>query len=269
MQAYGYTLTLIRVDYTTARLARNVRRILNSDTADLYIAGESLLQGQTLDLLHTVSSRLICYVPFCAPLTTRLDYRWISQVDYDYAEAHRALVQCLNKELVADAIYVGFGDDADRKKYAMLNRAFLSHHLCGRNLPRLLFAPREIGLWDQAYRHNRLVVQKYRRELTGKRLIFCGSNFTAYALADQLREEGLELDRDCHIVTYGGLSPVAKPYALQSDPFSAIAFSIPRAAQKICELAMKLVDDPVPQKIKVPVSFMPSPAFGGSLHQII
>ena len=44
LQASGYTLTLIRVDFSSSEMSRHVRRIIRSDIADIYIVGEYLLQ---------------------------------------------------------------------------------------------------------------------------------------------------------------------------------------------------------------------------------
>ena len=269
LQAYGYTLTLIRVDYATPVLARNVRRILKSDTADIYIAGAILLKGQTLDLLRQVSSRLISFMPFCATKTVHIDYRWISQIDFEYEKAHDALVRLLPKEYLQSAIYLGAGDLSDQQKYSMLTKALRNHYHSVYHLPKL-YHQQHYTLWDQCYRQSRKIWQSHLPELMDRKLFFCGNQYAAYALSDLLQTKGLQPDRDFLVVTYGGLSQLTTSYAQDHDPFSVISYSIKQTSQAICDLAMRLVDDPTPQQIDIPVSFTPSPALGGTLpHQII
>jgi len=262
LQAYGYTLTLIRVDYATPVLAKNVRRILKSDTADIYISGAILLQGQTLELLRQVGSRLISFMPFCATQAVHLDCRWVSQIDFNYSKAFRTLVQLIPKENLQSALYVGDGDLSDQQKYTMLLTALRHHYLPSYHLPQLYHHQRH-ALWDQDYRQKRKLLQKHIPQLMDKKLFFCGSKYNAYALSDLLQEKGLQPDRDFLIVTSGAFSPLTAPYYLEQDPFSCISYSAKQTAQAICELAMKLIDDPTPQQINIPVSFTPSPALGG------
>ena len=53
LQLSSYTVTLIRVGSNPQKITEDVKRILKSNIADIYIASDSILSGQTLDRKST------------------------------------------------------------------------------------------------------------------------------------------------------------------------------------------------------------------------
>ena len=97
LQLNSYTMSLIYVGITPHDITKDVKRILKSNIADIYIASDSILSGQTLELLHDVNSRLVRFLPFNAPARKFQSYHWISNVEYDYEQAYDNAAKILPK----------------------------------------------------------------------------------------------------------------------------------------------------------------------------
>ncbi len=267
LQSFNYTLTLIRVDYTSPKLAQNIKRILKSDNIDVYIAGAGLLQGQTVEFIRSMRSGLISYVPFCAPFATEYKNKNVSIATHDYDEAFRQFARTVPRHLLDSAIYLG-NDMTDDWKYSTVKHALAQHHKKNFKIP---FINIEVGLSlrDRAYRMIYSMFDKIYPVLENRKLFICGGSSIAQALSDYLCGKGLIADRDFFIVTFGIFSDLLSQYDYRGDPFSAFGYRTESAARRIAELALTLTENPVPQKIMIPVHFKPSPAFGGSVENLI
>ena len=269
LQQSGYSLTLIRIDYTRSDHGTTTRHILRSNTADIYIAGAGLLRDQTLDLLHEMSSRLICCTPFCSPVLKGEQYHWISRLDFDYAGAFRSAARIIPKELFSSMIYLDQENSTGREKYSFVRRMIAENRLPESPDPPFFHDGRRC-LWDQAYRAYRCWLDQIRPGIEGRKLYWCGSNILAQALTDLLQESGLRPDRDFFVVTFGALCDTAEKYRIFPDPCSVIYYQVEQLGHLLCEQIMSLIENPMPQNTIVPVAFLPSPALGGGApRQII
>ncbi len=253
LQSSNYTLTLIRVDYTSSKLAENVKRILKSNTVDIYIAGSGLLKGQTMDFMQSMSSRLICYTPFCAPVDINAKYRWISHVMYDYENAFRGFSDFFADELSDAAVYIG-SDMTDEWKFATVIYAINQNLQKKCNIPKIMLESKNI-LRDQSYRTIYELVDEFFPVLKEYRFFICGSLITAQVLSDYLRRRGLQQKKDFKILSFSGFSRLADRYVSKNDDFSVIGYSVDTLAAELCELAMQLIDNPLPQTIHIPAIF--------------
>ena len=122
LQASGYALTLIRVDFSSSEMSRHVRRIIRSNIADIYIVGEYLLQGQTPELLHKVSSRVICFYTTMTGGKYLKHYPWISSIGYDYEAAFMSAVEQLPENLLADLVFFGKNNEPSADKIHLLRK---------------------------------------------------------------------------------------------------------------------------------------------------
>ena len=267
LQSFNYTLTLIRIDYSSPKLAQNVNRILKSNIVDIYIAGAGMLRGQTIDFLHSMSSRLISYIPFCAPVSIKNKHNWISTVIHDHESAFRKLVQTIPEKLLYSAIYLG-EDETDNWKNATIRQYLTSHYKKSFKFANIMLDKGKT-LRDRSYRSAYALIDKIYPALQGHKLYFCGGSLLAQALSDYLKNKGLQIDRDFFIVTFGIFSKLTANYDYEPDSFSAFGYRAESAARRIAELAMELTENPLPRKIMIPIHFIPSPAFGGTAEKLI
>ena len=269
LQRYGYSLNLMRVDYNQTEHGTSTRHILKSNMADVYIAGTGLLQDQTLELLHSVSNRLICWTPYCSTGVIQEQHHWISRLDFDYANAFDTAAQTIPKELFRSMIYLDENYLSGQQKYQMVSEMIRKHHLPVYGDP-CVWCEFQRCLWDQSYRFYRQWLASVYPRIKGKKLYWCGNNNLAQALNDFLQQKGLVADRDFFIVTFGTLSKTADSYQIFQDPFSVINYQVEQIVYQLGELILELIEYSVPQTKLVPVSFAASPALGGtSPRQII
>ena len=262
LQFSSYTMTLIRVGSNPQKITGDVKRILKSNIADIYIASDSILQGQTLELLHVVNTRLIRFTPFNAPVKKIQSYHWISNVEYDYEQAYDDAAKIIPKEAFSSMIYVGYGDVTDEVKYSALQKMILKHQITDAKIP---YFTRENGcvIWDQTYRKNREMIEAIWNKIKDKKYYWVGCILLAQALADHMKSLGLIPDQDFFIITYGVFGKIDGMTESAPDPFSVIGYHAGISAEIISELAMNLLEDPSPQKAMIPVTFQPSAALGG------
>ena len=262
LQLYSYTISLIRVGRKQQNITADVKRILKSNIADIFIASDSILSGQTLELLHSVNSRLIRFSPFNAPVRKSKSYHWISNVEYDYEPAYNDAAGRLPKELFSSMLYLGYGDVTDHVKLKALRKIITEFRLSESEIP-YFYQSTGCDIWDQTYRANRKIIAQIYQAIKGKKCYWVGCVLLAQALSDHMQTLGLVPDRDFFIVTYGVFAKTDRYPGSPVDPFSVIGYHVETAAEKMCELSMEVIEDPVPQKAQIPVDFQPSAAFGG------
>ena len=261
LQASGYTLTLIRVDFSSGEMTRHVRRIIRSDIADIYIVGEYLLQGQILDLLRQVSPRVICFYTTIQGGKYLKHYPWISSIAYDYKASFMQAVMQLPDELLSDLVFVGRDNEPSADKLQLLRKCFRE---TGR--PKLRFAKVLFGSGDKVtlpsrgYRTARRAVTENLPRLLNHRLYWCAGHSSALALNDVLSENGLVCGRDFQIVTFRPRCELLKAYDPDpdTDDFNFLVTNSDEFAWRLSELVLTLIDDPSPRHISIPVGFQMS-----------
>jgi DNA-binding LacI/PurR family transcriptional regulator len=263
LQTSSYTMTLIRVGSNQQKITSEVKRILKSNIADIYIAGDSILYGQTLELLHAVNTRLIRFTPFNAPVRELQSYHGISHVEYDYIPAYDEAAKIIPEDAYSSMIYLGYGDVTDEVKYDALQKMITRHHVTESKIP--YFTQQDPGsvIWDQTYRKNRLLIERIWQEIKGKKYYWVGCLLLAQALSDHMQSLGLVPDQDFFIITYGVFGKINGLSGTSPDPFSVIGYHAGTTAEIMGELAMELLEDPSPHKAMIPVTFQPSAALGG------
>ena len=262
LQLNSYTMSLVYVGITPYDITKDVKRILKSNIADLYIASDSILSGQTLELLHAVNTRLIRFTPFNSPIRKFQSYHWISNVEYDYTPAYSEAAKQIPEEMYSSMLYLGYGDVTDKVKFEALQKMISEHNLSDHEIPVFLL---ETGcdIWDQTYRANREMIAQIYPQIKGKKLYWVGCLLLAQALSDHMQSLGLIPDQDFFIITYGVFGKINGLSGTSPDPFSVIGYHAGNAAGIIGELAMDLLEDPTPHKAMIPVTFQPSAALGG------
>jgi hypothetical protein len=92
LQASGYILELIRVDFSPQKLVASVKNILRSKEADVYVIGGGLLKGQSLEFLHKISSRLILRLNAQSVHNPYPEFHWLSYLRADRRNGRRQRV---------------------------------------------------------------------------------------------------------------------------------------------------------------------------------
>ena len=262
LQLNSYTMTLINVGTNPQNITKGVKQILKSNIADIYIASDSILSGQTLDLLRSVNTRLIRFSPFNSPFTKIRSHNWISNVKYDYEQAYDIAAEMIPEEFFSSMLYLGHGDCTDHVKYDSLKSMINKHHLTDKEIP-FIFQETGCDIWDKTYRANRKMIAQIYDRLKGIKVYWVGCILLAQALSDHLQSLGLIPEQDFFIITYGVFCKTECPPGSPADTFSVIGYHAETAAEKICELAMNFLETALPQEAVIPVTFFPSVAFGG------
>jgi DNA-binding LacI/PurR family transcriptional regulator len=256
LQASGYALTLIRVDFSSSEMSRHVRRIIRSDIADIYIVGEYLLQGQTLELLHKVSSRVICFYTTMSGGKYLKHYPWISSIGYDYEVAFMSAVEQLPGELLSDLVFFGKDNEPSADKIQLLRKCLRQKGKNKFRFLKILFGSGDrTTLPSWGYRTGRRAVREKIGSLLGHKLFWCAGRPSAEALCDELSDRGQVCGRDFEIVTFQSASELLRNYDPVDDDFNFLITNPDEFAWRLSELALALVDDPSPRHISIPVGF--------------
>ncbi len=256
LQASGYALTLIRVDFSSSEMSRHVRRIIRSGIADIYIVGEYLLQGQTPELLHKVSSRVICFYTTMTGGKYLKHYPWISSIGYDYEAAFMSAVEQLPENLLADLVFFGKNNEPSADKIHLLRKCFRQKGKNKFRFLKILFGSGgRVTLPSWGYRIGRRAVREKIDSLLGHKLFWCAGRPSAEALCDELSDQGLVCGRDFEIVTFQSCSELLRNYEPADDDFNFLITNPDEFAWRLSELALALVDDPSPRHISIPVGF--------------
>ncbi len=256
LQASGYALTLIRVDFSSSEMSRNVRRIIRSDIADIYIIGEYLLQGQTLELLHKVSPRVICFYTTIQGGKYLKHYPWISSIGYDYEGAFRSAVEQLPADLLADLVFFGKNNESTADKIQLLRKCLRQKGKNKFRFLKILFGSGErVTLPAWGYRIGRRAVREKIGSLLGHKLFWCAGRSSAEALCDELSGRGQVCGRDFEIVTFQTSSELLRNYDPVEDDFNGLITVPDEFAWRLSELALALIDDPSPRHVIIPVGF--------------
>ena len=257
LQANGYTLTLIRVDFSSRDMARNVRRILKSSIADIYVIGSSLLSGQTVELLHRISHRVICFY-------TSNDYNsgktrkfppWLSSIRYDYENSFAEAVRQIPAGLLDEIIYFGTDREVSQERISLLRKCLRGKPGISGKLPHLLFGSERHASGSDGYRITARIVRENLERLKTRRLYWCEGRVFATALKDELEQSGLVCGRDFEIVSFKEYSILRRNYDIVDDDFCYLVINVDRFADRLCELILSLVDDPTPKHAVVPIHF--------------
>ena len=202
LQAGGYTLTLIRVDFSSPEMYRRVRRIIKSSIADLYIIGSSLLNGQTVELLHSVSRRIICTYNGFDVWKPAKYHSLVSTIRHDYETSFTQAVEQIPLPLLKDMIFFGYHNRSADEKVHLLRKCLRQHHLSLSRNAAMLYGPGQVSFGLTDYRTAVSMVRENLDRLSGHKLFWTESSNAAAALKDELARTGMICGRDFEVVTY-------------------------------------------------------------------
>ena len=245
LQTSGYTLELIRLDYSAEKKVKHLRQILNSGMADVYVVGAGLLNGQSLELLHRNSARLILTLSEEMSSNPYPDHHWLSYFIYRTEEASQAAYDFIPPEHRGKIIYFGRDNRSSALKIKRLKRIMALRGDDPDRLEIFLYGKNMKIFSDNACR----VAGRFVRENIEKFLpvtaFWCGG-FSSCMLYDELLLHGKVPDRDFTLISQGQNSKLLIPPV---PGIHTIARDVDLAAEKLCEQIFQLIDDPQPRKV--------------------
>ena len=265
LQASGYTLTLIRVDFSSPKMILHVRHIIKSDIADLYIVGSSLLNGQTIELFHRISRRVICYYTGSDIWKPARFHSLISSIRYDHETSFRQATEQIPLPLLRDSFFFGYCDRDAEEKLHLLRRQLRKHHISLTRSRVVLYGSGLISSGLATYRDGVRAVHENLERIRDHRLYWVESTPAAAALKDELERTGSTCGSDYQIVTYRFYSSLRQDYSRIDDDFCHLVCDEDQFARTLSELILTLIDDPTPRHLVIPTRFEISDSLAAQL----
>ena len=251
LQRSGYILELIRVDFSPDKLVASVRNILKSEEADVYVIGGAMLNGQSLELLHRISSRIILILNM--EMMVYPEFHWLSYFICDYRPALRQALRNIPERLLPQAVFFGHNSFASQTRLEQVRQLGAE---TGRDFSRMetyLFGNREYIAPDQAYRTARREIAGDYPYLSRFKVFICSGN-SADVLYDELVLHGKVPGRDFQMIAFcrkSSLSP------MPTEKINYICRDMDAEAALLCEQILELTDDPTPRKVISESVFIP------------
>ena len=255
LQANGYTLTLIRVDFSSRDLARNVRRILKSSMADIYVIGTSLLSGQTVELLHRISHRVVCTNTNSYFSGSQKFPPWLSTIRYDFESCFAEAVGRIPSDLLENMLFVSKKTRTGEERLRLLQKCLTARNPSCSEIPNFLFGSKLRAFGFDCYRITAAAVRENLDRLKKRQLYWTDGRVFAAALKDELERAGQICGRDFEIVSFRSKNALQENYERVADDFCYLVLDTDRFANSLCELILSLVDDPTARHVAVPMPF--------------
>lgn len=254
LQASGYILELIRLDYSPEKQVQNVRRILNSGTADVYIVGAGMLNGQSLELLHKNSTRLILTLNEEIVRNPYPDHRWLSYFSFSSKEARNQAFAAIPPEHRRNILFFGRDSNSSRIKVENIRQMLKDSKDSSARVDALLHPSEKFIPSDLICRVASNFLFEHAEVLDNYTTFWC-EGLCALSLCDHLTRRGRVPGRDFTIIShldYGKLIPPVDP------GINLIARNIDFEAQKLCEQVLRLIDDPQPENVVFKAVYLPA-----------
>ncbi|MBQ7206171.1 MAG: LacI family DNA-binding transcriptional regulator [Lentisphaeria bacterium] len=254
LQGSGCTLELIRADHRPGRLAPHIRRILDSNTADVYIAGGLMLNGQSLELLRRISPRLILTLNEEMARCPYPDHRWLSYFMYDSSSACSEAFAAIPREHRARMLFFGRDARPSKIKIERIRRLISRHGGTPGELQTLLFGDGRDLAYPEAWRLAVRAIRRHIDRIAGFTAIW-GSGWSAHLLYDELVAAGRVPGRDFTLITTGSAGQSLPPL---EPGINFICRDMDQAAEMLCEYALRLIDEPHPGRVIQKAVFRPA-----------
>lgn len=256
LQASGYTLTLIRVDFSTSEMKQQVRRVIKSNIADVYIIGSSLLNGQTIELLHSINQRIICFYAGFAVWKPPKFHSILSTIRYDYEISFQQAVEQMPQDMLKDMIFFGHNDSSAECKLHQLRKCLRQQHLSISSNSVMLYGDRKhFPLGMDSYRFAIRYIRENIEKIIGHKLYWTESSHAAKALKEVLEQHGSICGRDFEIITHHFVSGVMNRYSRIEDDFCNLVQNEDQFADVLTEQILALVENPLQQHTVIPTRF--------------
>jgi len=256
LQANGYTLTLIRVDFSSRSLARNVRRILKSSIADIYVIGGALLSGQTVELLHRISHRVICLNTNSFFSGSQKFPPWLSTIRYDFEKSFSEAVGQMPSDLLENMVFFSRESQTAKERLRLLQKCLNARNPAFGSIQHVLYGTNTRVSGLDGYRVTAGFVRENLGRLKNRQLYWTDGRVFAAALKDELERAGQVCGRDFEVVSFRSQTVLLQQYERLVDDFCYLILDFGRFADSLCELILSLIDDPTARHVAVPMPFI-------------
>ena len=253
LQASGYTMELIRLEYAPEKQTASFRRIVNAGLADVYIIGAGMLDERSLELLHKNSTRLILTLNGEMQCNPYPEHRWLSYFIHENLEAYADAFAALPPEHLQKMAYWGKNTVSAQLKIDKLSSLQRAAGITGEEIGVFFLEPDSFPI-DLACRVAANYIFKNASAIEKYQTFWC-DGLSAYPLYDHLRHQGKMPGRDFSIVTdgvSGSLLPVIEP------DIHLICRNVDLEAEKLCDQILRLTDNPQPEMVVFKSVFRPA-----------
>lgn len=256
LQRHGYSLIMIPVEPENRKFQGGVRDVLLSDRADGYILGAGLLKEQTTEMFRCTKRPIITLAYHNTPSTGGFPAVEIS-IDQAIREIWRAMPAKLLGEAFA---FFGTRDGSSLSKLAKIREQAPD----GIEVAELLF-PKGSRYNVLDYLQAERAVAEMWPALAERKVIWCATDLTAFALIDAMRRRGLKPGRDIMVIGYDHIESVVpgSPSGLATiDP------GWERCGTVLAREMLKFIASPgAPRRsVVLPARFVPGPSFPFSIE---
>ena len=199
LQRHGYSLIMIPVEPGNRKFQGGVREVLLSDRADGYILGAGLLKEQTTEMFRCTKRPIIALAYHNSPSVVGLPAVEIS-IDRAIREIWRAMPAKLLGERFA---FFGTQDVSSLSKLARVREQAPD----GIEVAELFF-PKGSRYNVLDYLQAAKAAEEMWPALAERKVIWCATDLTAFALIDAMRRRGLEPGRDIMVIGYDHIESV-------------------------------------------------------------
>lgn len=252
--ASGYVMELIRLDCSRKNQVEELRRILKSNLADVYITGAGMLSGQSLNLLHENTSRLILTLNEEIIRNPYPDHHWLSYFKYDSLAAYSEAFAALPREARRKIVYFGSQSPASEISMEKIRSMMRADGTRSPELGKILYRRSPQSPVDFVCRLANACLMDNLSRLEENTTFWC-EGLCAFPLYDQLRRMGRVPGRDFIMVTSAFTSTLLPP---PEPDIHLICRNIDLEAAKLCEQALRLVEDPQPCTVVFKSTFRPA-----------
>ena len=253
LQNYGGSLSINRVTDVPGKVVRDVKRILTSDIADVFIINPSFLTGQNPEFLHQVSSRLVLFTPFMGLNDWLTERKWLSGIYYDHESPHRELIAQLPDELLSDMIFFSSSGNHTERLVKMLKTLLLETRRKARIQTWKFDRAEDTNI--VSYRAARIAATRQFQDYAGHKLYWSAGFTEGVALYDEFRSRGLQHGRDYHLITYGNHQTMKNQTGEELPYFDLCSLD---RSSLLCELILEKLENAVPRQIPIPTPFYPA-----------
>ncbi len=252
LQHHNYALTILHAT-EEAGLEDSVEDFLRSNVADAYIIGSAMITEKVY------SAILNCGRPV---VTTHncgdFDMSHISIISRGYFTAYREVWRQIPPELRGMTAFVAVSSPDSQNKLSVISSAAPNHETPA-------FIPLDFPFTEFCFdRHSaRAAAEKKLQELSRYRLLWCGSDLTAFGIADALSAAGTVPGRDIFLIGHDNIEGIS---SFRGEPFlSTIDTRWEERGRLSARIALEQIASPAPCRIDFPSVYIPRQSFPASL----
>lgn len=229
-------------------LENSVNDFLRSNVADAYIIGSAMITEKVY------AATLNCGRPVVATDSGKFDLSHISLVCRDHAAAYRDVWRRIPPQFRRDTAFVAASATDSQRKAKVICAAAPD-----REVPA--YIPLAFPFAEFCFdRHSACIAAKKKiSELSSYRFLWCGSDLTAFGVADALSDAGMIPGRDIFLVGHDNIEGISN---FRGEAFlSTIDTRWEERGRLTAQTALEQIASPAPCRIDLPSVYIPRRSF--------